>query len=75
MGFDRDEFDNDEQSLIKKLKNGNYEITREYLEELLESDFKLNALINGGVDDWEFYDEAIEDFDYDEVEEYINSIE
>lgn len=60
---------------IKKLKNGNYEITREYLEELLESDFKLNALINGGVDDWEFYDEAMEDFDYDEVEEYINSIE
>ena len=60
---------------IKKLKNGNYEITREYLEELLESDFKLNALISGGVDDWEFYDEAIEDFDYDEVEEYINSIE
>ena len=36
---------------IKKLKNGNFEITREYLEELLESDFKLNALINGGVDD------------------------
>jgi hypothetical protein len=60
---------------IKKLKNGNFEITREYLEELLESDFKLNALINGGVDDWEFYNEAIEDFDYDEVEEYINSIE
>jgi len=59
---------------IKKLRNGNFEITREYLEELLESDFKLNALINGGVDDWEFYDEAIEDFDYDEVEEYINSI-
>lgn len=60
---------------IKKLKNGNYEIKREYLEELLESDFKLNALINGGVDDWEFYDEAMEDFNYDEVEEYINSIE
>jgi hypothetical protein len=59
---------------IKKLRNGNFEITREYLEELLESDFKLNALINGGVDDWEFYGEAIEDFDYDEVEEYINSI-
>lgn len=60
---------------IKKLKNGNFEITREYLEELLESDFKLNALINGGVDDWEFYDEVMEDFDYDEVQEYINSIE
>lgn len=60
---------------IKKLKNGNFEITREYLEELLESDFKLNALINGGVDDWEFYDEAMEDFDYDDVENFIESIE
>lgn len=60
---------------IKKLKNGNYEITREYLEYLVESDFKLNTLINSGVDDWEFYDEAMEDFDYEEVEEYINSIE
>lgn len=59
---------------IKKLKNGRYEITREYLEELLESDFKLNTLINSGVDDWEFYDEAMEDFDYNEVKEYINSI-
>ena len=60
---------------IKKLKNGNYEITKEYLEELLESDFRLNALSNGGVDNWEYYEEAMEDFDYDEVEEYINSIE
>lgn len=60
---------------IKKLKNGNFEITREYLEELLESNFKLNALSNAGVDDWEFYDEVMEDFDYDEVQEYINSIE
>ncbi len=60
---------------IKKLKNGNYEITREYLEELLESDFRLNALSNGGVNNWEYYEEAMEDFDYDEVEEYINSIE
>ena len=60
---------------IKKLKNGNFEITREYLEELLESDFKLNALSNAGVDDWEFYDEAMEDFDYDDVENFIESIE
>ena len=60
---------------IKKIKNGNYEITREYLEELLESDFRLNALSNGGVDNWEYYEEAMEEFDYDEVEEYINSIE
>ncbi len=60
---------------IKKLENGNYEITREYLEELLESDFKLNALINGGVDDWEFYDEAMEDFNFDDVIDFIESIE
>lgn len=60
---------------IKKLENGNYEITREYLEELLESDFKLNALSNAGVDDWEFYDEAMEDFDYDDIENFIESIE
>lgn len=60
---------------IKKLKNGNFEITREYLEELLESDFKLNALINGGMVDWEFYDEAMEDFNFDDVIDFIESIE
>lgn len=60
---------------IKKLKNGNYEITKEYLEELLESDFRFNALSNGGVDNWEYYEEAMEDFDYDDVENFIDSIE
>jgi len=60
---------------IKKLENGNFEIDREYLEELLESDFKLNALINGGMVDWEFYDEAMEDFDFDDVIDFIESIE
>lgn len=60
---------------IKKLENGNYEITREYLEELLESDFKLNALSNAGVDNWEFYDEAMEDFNFDDVIDFIESIE
>lgn len=60
---------------IKKLKNGNYEITKEYLEELLESDFKLNALINGGVDNWEHFDEAMEDFNIDEVIDFIDTIE
>lgn len=60
---------------IKKLENGNYEITREYLKQLITSDFKLNALSNGGVDNWEYYEEAMEDFDYDEVENFIDSIE
>ena len=59
---------------IKKLKNGNFEITREYLEELLESDFKLNALSNAGVDNWEFYDETMEDFNFDDVIDFIESI-
>ena len=60
---------------IKKLENGNYEITKEYLEELLVSDFKLNALINSGVNNWEFYDEAMEDFNIDEVIDFIDTIE
>ena len=60
---------------IKKLKNGNYEITKECLEELLVSDFKLNALINSGVNNWEFYDETMEDFNIDEVIDFIDTIE
>lgn len=60
---------------IKKLRNGNYEITRESLEELLESDFKLSALINGGVDNWEYFDEVVENFNFDDVIDFIESIE
>nr|DAN45413.1 MAG TPA: hypothetical protein [Caudoviricetes sp.] len=60
---------------IKKLENGNYEITREYLEELLESDFKLNSLINGGVDNWDYFDEVVENFNFDDVIDFIESIE
>lgn len=60
---------------IKKLENWNYEITREYLEELLESDFKLNSLINGGVDNWDYFDEVVENFNFDDVIDFIESIE
>lgn len=60
---------------IKKLENGNFEITREYLEELLESDFKLNALINSGVDNWEYFDEVVENFNFDDVIDFIESID
>ena len=60
---------------VKKLENGNYELTREYLEELLESDFKLNALINGGVDNWEHFDEVVENFNFDDVIDFIESID
>ncbi len=34
---------------------------REY-RELLRSERKLIALLNAGVDNWEFYDEAMEEF-------------
>ena len=60
---------------IKKLRNGNYEITRESLEELLESDFKLSALINGGVDNWDYFDEVVENFNFDDVIDFIESID
>jgi hypothetical protein len=60
---------------IKKLENGNYEITREYLEQLVKSDFKLNSLINCGIDNWEYYDDFLEEYNPNDVQEYINSIE
>ena len=63
------------REIAEKLENGNYEITREYLEELLESDFKLNALINGGVDNWEYFDEVVENFNFDDVMDFIESID
>lgn len=59
---------------IKKLENGNYEITKEYLKQLIESDFKLNSLITCGVDNWEYYDEFLGEYNPNDVEDYINSI-
>jgi hypothetical protein len=59
---------------IKKLENGNYEITREYLKQLITSDFKLDSLINCGIDNWEYYDDFLEEYNPDDVETYINSI-
>ena len=47
---------------IKKLENGNYEITREYLEELLYSYHRLNALECGGVDNWQDYCDVLNDY-------------
>ncbi len=43
---------------IKKLENGNYEITREYLEELLKSHYMFQALQGAKIDKWEFYYDA-----------------
>lgn len=38
-------------------------IEQKILEELLDKEAKLNALENGGVDNWEFYNEAIRDYE------------
>lgn len=66
---------------IKKLENGNYEIEKEFLKNLLYSDEKLRALESGDVENWEWYDESLEDydlmdyFDFQEIDadEYIES--
>lgn len=66
---------------IKKLENGNYEIEKEFLKNLLYSDEKLRALESGDVEYWEWYDESLEDydlmdyFDFQEIDadEYIES--
>ena len=40
---------------LKKLKNGNFEIDRETLEELLKSHYMFQALQGAKVDKWEWY--------------------
>ena len=38
------------------------EITKERLEELVDIENKMQALENGGVDNWEFYGEALDKY-------------
>nr|DAM61882.1 MAG TPA: hypothetical protein [Ackermannviridae sp.]DAW82269.1 MAG TPA: hypothetical protein [Bacteriophage sp.] len=65
---------------IKKLKNGNYEIDKETLEEFLYSYHTLNALECGGVDNWHDYRDALNDYlsedeDWDDfIQNLINEI-
>lgn len=40
--------------------SGVVEISKEYLDELLDESFLLNCLRNAGVDNWEGWDYAIE---------------
>lgn len=44
---------------MKKLENGNFELTHSELKDLLKASFKLDALEGGGVDNWEGYDESL----------------
>ena len=39
-----------------------YKISEQQLLQLLEDNFKLQALIIGGVDNWEWYGEALNSF-------------
>ena len=67
---------------IKKLENGNYEVEKEFLKNLLYSDEQLNALEFGGVDNWEFYTDSLDEegvisfyeFKKTDADEYIESL-
>lgn len=51
-----------------RVQGSNHTISKEEYEELLDRDRKLTALENGGVDNWEWYDESLTRF-YDNEEE------
>lgn len=44
---------------MKKLENGNFELTHSELKDLLKASFKLDALEGGGVDNWEGYGDSL----------------
>ena len=47
-----------------------YKISKEELVELLYNNFKLMALESGGVENWDWYSESINDFEEREGELY-----
>ena len=47
---------------MKKLANGNYELTRDELEEFLDHYHRYRALDFGGVDNWDWYGESYDDY-------------
>lgn len=47
---------------MKKLANGNYELTRDELEVYLEGYYKNEALECGGVDNWDWYCESYNEY-------------
>ena len=44
-------------------------IILDYIEELEDRDKKLSALEQGGVDNWEWYEESLQDYYFEEEEE------
>lgn len=61
---------------IKKLSNGNYEIDEKTLKGLLISRYELDALECGGVDNWQDYCDALNDYleDYEDFNEFVESV-
>lgn len=61
---------------IKKLSNGNYKIDEKTLKGLLISRYELDALECGGVDNWQDYCDALNDYleDYEDFNEFVESI-
>ena len=61
---------------IKRLENGNFEIDEETLKELLITRYKLNALECGGVDNWQHYCEALNDYidGYEDFDAFAEAI-
>lgn len=47
---------------MKKLANGNYELTRKELKEFRECYHSYRALRFGGVDNWDWYDESYDEY-------------
>ena len=47
---------------VDTITNGRVAISEEYFNELLDSDRKLNALENWGVDNWGGYSEAMAEY-------------
>lgn len=55
---------------MKKLENGNFELTREELVKLIQSENELAALESAGVDNWEGYDYRWEYLEENDAEDF-----
>ena len=55
---------------MKRLENGNFELTREELIKLIQSENELAALESAGVDNWEGYDYRWEYLEENDAEDF-----
>jgi len=50
------------EELIKFAPQEKQKALQKELDELYDRDFKLNCLENGGVDNWQWYSESLEEY-------------